>query len=58
MSEQFGDRFSEATQEREEKSAYVCKSCNTRYSHKEAKKKNLDCCGRTMSELLQESFGP
>lgn len=39
MSEQYSDRFSEATEELEGKSAYICKSCNRRYSSKEAKEK-------------------
>ena len=58
MSEQYSDRFSEATEELDGKSAYICKSCNRQYSSKEAKEKNLNCCDRTMTELLKESFGP
>jgi len=58
MSDEYKDRFSKAESELSEKSAFVCVSCKTKYSKTDADKKGLECCGRTMTELLQESFGP
>ncbi|HKJ04591.1 MAG TPA: hypothetical protein VJ974_03255 [Geopsychrobacteraceae bacterium] len=58
MSKKYADRFSEAEKELKEKSAFVCESCNTKYSKKEVEEKNNICCGRTVTELLQEGFGP
>ncbi len=58
MSKQYHDRFSSAEEEQQEKSAFVCENCNTRYSKKEAKDKMMNCCGRSLTGLLQESFGP
>ncbi|WP_155006021.1 hypothetical protein [Pelobacter seleniigenes] len=58
MSEQYNDKFSKASQELEDKSAFICKSCNKKYDKKTAKEKNNTCCGRTLTELHQESFGP
>ena len=57
MSEKYHDKFSDASKELEEKSAYVCENCKKKYTKKEAEKHNRECCGRTMKELLQESFG-
>jgi len=56
MSEQYKDRFSEATKELEEKAAYICRSCKKLYNIERAKKNNLSCCGRTITELLQKEF--
>lgn len=58
MSEEYKDRFSKAEREQEDKSAFVCETCNTRYDKKTAEEKGHNCCGRTMKELLQESYGP
>lgn len=58
MSNQYTDRFSEASEELEEKAAYICKNCNKQYSAETAKENNQSCCGRTLTELLEESFGP
>lgn len=58
MSEEYKDRFSEATKEQGEKSAFVCETCNQKYSRNVAKQKKMTCCERTMKELAQESFGP
>lgn len=58
MSEEYKDRFSEAEKELSEKSAFVCVSCKTKYSKTEADKQDNSCCGRTLTELLQEGFGP
>ena len=58
MSKEYHDRFSEATEELQNKSAFFCESCNKKYAHKEAKEKGNTCCGRTMKELVEESFGP
>lgn len=58
MSQKYHDEFSEAEKNLTEKSAYVCKSCNTKYGKEEAAQKGKTCCGRTMTELLQEGFGP
>jgi len=58
MSKQYHDRFSNAEDELSEKSAFVCESCNKKYSRKAAEKQDKSCCGRTLTELLQESFGP
>lgn len=54
---EYKDRFSDAAKEQQDKSAFVCESCKTEYNRDEAKKKGNTCCGRTMKELLQESFG-
>jgi transcription initiation factor IIE alpha subunit len=58
MSEQYKDKFSKASAELSEKSAFICKSCDTKYSKKEAHEKANTCCGRTLTELQQEGFGP
>jgi transposase-like protein len=58
MSEQYRDQFSNATDELASKSAYVCKDCNKQYSKSEADEKKHSCCGRAMTELLQEGYGP
>jgi transcription initiation factor IIE alpha subunit len=58
MSDKYKDRFSNAERELSEKSAFVCESCNTKYSKSDAEKKGTTCCGRTMTELLQQGFGP
>lgn len=58
MSEQYHDKFSDASKELPEKSGFVCLSCKKRYSKEEAEEHEHECCGRTMKELVQESFGP
>lgn len=58
MSTQYKDKFSEASKKQQDKSAFVCETCNKTYSKDEAVKKDMSCCGRTLKELLQESFGP
>lgn len=47
----------EASLEQQEKSPFVCTSCDTRYSHSAAKKQEMTCCGKPLSrfdEVLQE----
>jgi PHP family Zn ribbon phosphoesterase len=58
MAEKYHDRFSEAEEELSEKSAFTCTSCNKKYHKKDAEKKDMQCCGKTMKELIEESFGP
>jgi len=58
MATKYSDRFSEATEELQEKSGFVCESCNKTYSRDEAVKQDMACCNRTLKELVQESFGP
>jgi len=58
MSDTYKDEFSDAEKELSEKSAFKCESCNTTYTRVDAKQKGKTCCGRTMTELLQEGFGP
>lgn len=54
----YDDRFTKATKEQTEKSAFVCKTCNQTYDKQQAENQKMTCCGRTLTELLQESFGP
>lgn len=56
--DKYSDRFSDASKELPEKSAYVCESCDTKYSKEDAQKKENTCCGRSLREIHQESFGP
>ena len=58
MTTTYKDRFTEAEIELTEKSAFICSSCKTKYGQKEAKKHDMSCCGRTLTELLRESVGP
>ena len=58
MSTEYKDRFTEAEKELEEKSAFICETCEKTYNKENAVKHDLTCCGRTMKELVQESFGP
>lgn len=58
MSDKYSDRFSDETKEQPEKSAFECETCKTKYGREEAKKKDMSCCGRTLTELMQEGFGP
>jgi len=58
MSDKYKDKFSDAEKELSEKSAFECASCKTKYTKPAAEKKANTCCGRTMTELLQEGFGP
>jgi len=57
MTKEYKDRFSEAEKELEDKNAFVCLSCDKKYPRKEAEKHERTCCGRTMKELVSESFG-
>ena len=58
MSKEYTDRFSEAEKELSGKNAYLCENCNKKYPKSEAEEKGFNCCGRTLTELLQEGFGP
>ena len=58
MAKKYSDRFSEATKELQEKSGFVCETCNKTYNKDDAVKKDMACCNRTLKELVQESFGP
>lgn len=58
MSKDYTDRFSDAESELQEKSAFVCELCNKKYKKSDAKKQEMACCGRTLSEIHQEGFGP
>lgn len=58
MTKQYSDKFSEATEELQEKSGFFCESCKKSYSRDEAVKQDMACCNRTLKELVQESFGP
>ena len=58
MTKQYTDKFSEAEKEQQDKSAFICTSCNKKYPHHEATKREMNCCGRSLKELLKESFGP
>jgi hypothetical protein len=58
MSDKYKDRFSEAEKELSEKSAFVCESCKTKFTKSDAQKQKMVCCDRTLTELLQEGFGP
>ena len=54
----YTDRFSEATEELQEKSGFVCETCKKTYTRDKAVEKDMSCCNRTLKELAQESFGP
>lgn len=54
----YKDRFSTAEKEQEDKSAFVCETCNAEYDKTAAEKKDYNCCGRSMKQLLRESVGP
>jgi predicted metal-binding protein len=58
MSTKYSDRFTEASNELQDKNAFVCETCKKTYFKDEAVKREMTCCNRTMKELLQESFGP
>lgn len=58
MSNKYSDRFTEASKELQDKSGFVCETCNTTYPKKKAVKRDMTCCNRTMKELVQESVGP
>lgn len=58
MSAEYTDRFSDSTRELQEKSGFVCESCKSTYTRSQAIKQDLECCHRTLKELLEESFGP
>lgn len=55
---EYTDRFSEATENLEEQSGFICETCKETYIRSEAIKKDMTCCNRTLKELVQESFGP
>ena len=55
MSE-YKDKFSEASQEQQDKSAFICEHCKTKYTKQQVEEKDNSCCGRTVKELHQESF--
>jgi len=58
MSKQYKDQFTKASDELPKKNAFVCQSCKNTYNKEEAEKKDMSCCGRTLTELMQEGFGP
>ncbi len=58
MSKEYKDRFNKASEELPEKNAFVCKSCKKTYKKEEAQKQEMACCDRTLTELMQEGFGP
>jgi hypothetical protein len=58
MTDSYKDRFSQAEGELSEKSAFRCDGCQTEYTREAAGEKGNTCCGRSMTELLQEGFGP
>jgi ribosomal protein L37AE/L43A len=44
-------RMDEASLEQQEKSAFVCKSCDKRYSHGDAAKQDMSCCGEKLTKF-------
>lgn len=58
MSADYKDRFTEAEKEQQDKSAFVCETCNTKYSKKEAEKKGEACCDQPLKEIKKQGFGP
>jgi predicted metal-binding protein len=54
---EYKDNFSEASKEQQDKSAFICENCKTKYNKQQVEEKGNTCCGRTVKELLQESFG-
>ena len=58
MSKEYHDRFTEASEDLEKRSGFICESCKKTYVKEKAVKKDMTCCNRTMKELVQESFGP
>ncbi len=58
MSDKYKDKFSDASKELQDKSGFVCESCNKTYTKEDADKQDMSCCGRTLKELVQEGFGP
>lgn len=58
MCADYKDRFSDAEKEQQDKSAFVCESCNTRYSKKEAEEKGKACCDQPLKEINKQGFGP
>ncbi len=57
-SDSYHDQFSEAEKELQDRSAFVCISCEKTYKKHEAEKQDKTCCGRTLKEMTRESFGP
>lgn len=58
MATKYTDRFTDAEKELQEKSAFACETCKKTYNKQEADKQDMSCCGRTLKEMLRESFGP
>lgn len=61
MTGQYHDRFSKAIEELPEKNAFFCKTCDTKVNKKDVdlhEQHDLHVGERTMTELLQEGFGP
>jgi len=44
-------RLDTASLEQQEKSAFVCKTCDARYSHHEATKQDMACCGEKLTRF-------
>lgn len=58
MCADYKDRFSDAEKEQQDKSAFVCESCNTKYSKKDAVEKGDTCCDQPLKEIKKQGFGP
>jgi transcription initiation factor IIE alpha subunit len=58
MSAEYKDRFTEAEKEQQDKSAFVCETCDTKYSKKEAEEKEKACCDQPLKEIKKQGFGP
>jgi hypothetical protein len=58
MATKYTDRFTDAEKELQEKSAFACETCKKTYNKQDAEQQDMSCCGRTLKELLRESFGP
>ena len=58
MTKQYTDKFSEAEREQQDKSAFICESCNKRYPKNEAEKREMSCCGEPLTPPLKKSFDP
>jgi hypothetical protein len=55
-STEYKDRFTQAEWEQQDKSAFICETCNTRFDKKAARNRNMVCCGQTLKEAIQSSF--
>ena len=58
MTKKYTDKFSEAEKEQQDKSAFICESCNKKYPKNEAEKREMNCCGKPLTHPSKESFGP